>query len=84
MKRLTLLLVVVAAPVFAASPATCEKFIKSVEKAGKASGKAPEADGLAFFKVVCLKDKETDATIVNKTKCLDAAKTEAAFNACFN
>ncbi|MDP1922178.1 MAG: hypothetical protein Q8L14_38415 [Myxococcales bacterium] len=83
MKRLALLLVVVAAPVFAASPANCEKFIKSVEKAGKASGKAPEAEGLAFFKGACLKDKEADATIVKQTKCLDGAKTEAAFNACF-
>ena len=84
MKRLTLAVIVAfALPSFAASPAVCDKFIKAVDKAGRASGKAPEAEGLAFFKSVCLKDKETDATITKQTKCLEAVKTEASFNACF-
>lgn len=84
MSRLALTLVVVfALPSFAASPAVCDTFVKAVDKAGRASGKTPEAEGLAFFKSLCLKDKETDATITKQTKCLEAAKTEAAFNACF-
>lgn len=72
-----------AVPSFAASPATCEKFLKAFEKAGKAVGKAPDAEGLAFWKSQCLKDKEKDDVIAKQTKCLDGVKAAPDLNACF-
>lgn len=84
MKRLTLAVVAsFALPSFAASPAVCDKFVKAFEKAGKAVGKAPDADGLSFWKGACLKDKETDANITRQTKCLEGVKAAADLNACF-
>lgn len=83
MKRFILSLVVLAGPSFAASPATCDAFLKAFSKAGKTLGKAPDAEALAFWKGACLKDKETDANIAKQTKCLDGVKVANDMNACF-
>jgi hypothetical protein len=83
MKRLTLALLLCAAPAFAASPAVCDKFVASFEKAGKVALKQEmTAESRDFWKQACLKEKEKDAAVRKQTKCLDGAKTEAALGAC--
>lgn len=83
MRRLiAVIAVAVAVPSFAASPAVCDKFIKAFEKAGKASGKALDAEGAAFWRSACLKDKEKDETITKQTKCLEAVKAGPEIMAC--
>ena len=83
MKRLTLVVLLAAAPAFAASSAVCDKFIASFEKAGKVVLKTDmTAESRDFWKKACLKEKEKDAAVEKQTKCLDGAKTGEALGAC--
>ncbi|MDX2013304.1 MAG: hypothetical protein SFW67_24120 [Myxococcaceae bacterium] len=84
MKHLILAAAVVfSLPAAAASPGVCDTFLKAFEKAGKTVGEPPDQQTLDFFKGVCLKDKETDATITRQTKCLAQVKASADLKACF-
>ncbi len=83
MTRLALVVLLSAAPAFAASSAVCDKFVASFEKAGKTVLKTDmTAESRDFWKKACLKEKEKDAAVAKQTTCLDAAKTEKDVGAC--
>ncbi len=82
MKRLVFVVLLTAAPVFAASAPVCDKFVKAFTKAGKAAGQEVDAETEAFWKKACLKEKEKDAAIEKQTRCLDAAKSGQDVGAC--